>query len=342
MNISVSRIGEFEGKAVDEAVLIGSNGMRVHLMNWGVTLRDWVVLASEGERHIVLGFDSFAPYPEHSPYFGAVVGRVANRVGKASFVFEGKQYKIDANEGNNQLHGGSQGLSRQIWDMETDSNANAVRFTHNSPDGHMGYPGAVAFEARYTLSGSKLRLDLSARPDRPTPISMVQHHYFNLGLTDSILDHEVHLPHAVARTEADSKLQLTGAIFPVAGSAYDFLTPRKVRGPDGNSVDYDLNLVLATGRDTRDPIAIATGEDAELTMRLWSDKPGLQFYNGVWTDVTVPGHTEGKYGKYAGLCFEDQMFPDALNQPHFPDIICTADRPYRHWCEIDIGYPAPS
>lgn len=337
MGIAISRIGEFEGRVVEEAVLVGQNGGRVHLMNWGVTLRDWIVPAPEGERHVVLGFDSFAPYSEHSPYFGAVVGRVANRVRNATFNFEGKQYVLDANEGENQLHGGSSGLSRQIWDFEIDSKANAVRFTYKCPDGHMGYPGNVWFEALYTFSGPKLRLELTAMPDRPTPISMVQHHYFNLGLSETVLEHEVHLPHAVARTETDSNLQLNGAILPVAGSRYDFLTPRKLRGPDGAPIDYDLNMVLAAGRDTSDPIVVAKGEDGALTLRLSSDRPGLQFYNGVWTDVTVPGLHGRNYGKYSGLCFEDQMFPDALNHRHFPDIICTPERPYQHWCEIEVS-----
>ncbi|MBU1176229.1 MAG: galactose mutarotase, partial [Alphaproteobacteria bacterium] len=191
--------------------------------------------------------------------------------------------------------------------------------------------------ARYVLAGNRLRLELSAMPDRPTPISMVQHQYFNLGETATVLDHTVHLPEAVAQTLSGPDLVPTGAIVPVARTISDFLTPRSMRFGGGRGIDYDMNFVLATGRDLAGPIAIATGEDAALTLRLWSDRPGLQFYNGVWTDIAVPGHGGRRYGKNSGLCFEDQMFPDAVNNRHFPSVICTPDSPHSHWCEFEIA-----
>ena len=337
MAIAVNRIGEFNGKPVDEAVLVSGSGVRVALMTWGVVLRDWQVPAAGTPRSVALGFDSFAPYPAHSPHFGAVIGRVANRIGKARFTLDGKTYTLVPNEGPNQLHGGPDGIDQQVWAMETDSAKNAVRFTLSSPDGAMGYPGKVNFEAVYTLSGNRLRLEMNGMPDRPTPVSMVQHHYFNLGTTDTVLDHTVHMPKSVARTVAGQDLIQSGVIEPVAGTVNDFLTPRTMRYGAGRGIDYDLNYVLATRRDKADPIAIATGEDGALTLKLWSDRPGLQFYNGVWTDVTVPGIGGRVYGKNSGLCFEDQMLPDAVNNPHFPSIIVTPDAPYKHWCEIEIA-----
>lgn len=337
MTISVLNAGEFDGQRVDEAVLQSDDGVCVNIMNWGVVVRNWQVPVADGMRSVVLGFDSFAPYPEHSPHFGALTGQVANRISGATFELDGKRYQLDANEGTSQLHGGPNGIGRRVWAMEPDSAANAVKFTLDSPDGTMGYPGNVHFEVVYTLTGRKLRLEFSATTDAPTPISLVQHQYFNLGSSDLILDHTVHMPHAVARTESNDQLLPTGVILPIAGTQYDFLTPRTLRDSDGAPIDYDLNMVLATGRDLADPIAIVRGEDNALTLKLWSDKPGLQFYDSVMSNVTVPGLGGKMYGKYSGLCFEDQMFPDAVNIPHFPNIICTPDRPYSHWCEIEIG-----
>ncbi len=337
MAIKINRVGEFRGKPVEEAVLASDTGVSVALINWGVVVRDWQVPAAGKPRQVVLGFDDFAPYPEHSPYFGALVGRVANRIADARFTLNGKTYALPANEGPNQLHGGPEGLGRKVWEMEADSAGNRVKFVYSSPDGEMGFPGNVRFEAVYTLSGNRLRLEMSAMPDEPTPISLVQHQYFNLGMTDSVLDHVVHLPDAVARTVSRPDLIQTGAIIPVANTIDDFLTPRSMRFGAGRSIDYDLNFVLRDGRDTAKPIATVAGEDGALTLRLYSDRPALQFYNGVMTDVQVPGLGGRRYGKHSGLCLEDQMYPGAVSNPHFPSIICTPDAPYSHWNEFEIG-----
>jgi aldose 1-epimerase len=335
--LAKQKIGTFAGKAVEEVVLESDTGVRVALINWGVVVRDWQVPVAGKPRHVVLGFDTFEPYPEHSPYFGALVGRVANRIKDSHFVLDGKTYTLPPNEGPNHLHGGSEGLGRQVWDMETDSASNTARFSLVSPDGAMGYPGTVRFEAIYRLKGSRLRLEMSGMPDRPTPISLVQHQYFNLGETDTVLDHLVHLPDAVARTVAGSDLIQTGAIVPVANTIDDFLNPRSMRFGAGRGIDYDIAYALKTRRNTADPVAVVTGEDDALTLKLYSDKPAVQFYNGVMTDVKTPGLAGRRYGKYSGFCLEDQMYPGALHNPHFPNIICTPDKPYRHWCEIDIG-----
>lgn len=338
MSVSIAAAGEFEGRRVDEARLTGADGVEISILNWGVVVRDWLVPAPEGQRHAVLGFDSFAPYPANGgAHLGAIAGRVANRIGGASFTRDGRTYRLAANEGANMLHGGQGGLGRQLWEMAPDAAANAVRFTLHSPDGEMGFPGAVDFTATYTLTGHTLRLELTGQPDRPTPISLVQHIYFNLGMTGTVLDHTVHMPHSVARTETDAQLVPSGVISPVMGTQYDFTAPRALRGRDGQPLDYDLNYVLATGRDRQAPVAVVSGEDGALTLTLKSDRPGLQFYNGVMTDIAEPGHGGRRYGRYSGLCLEDQMWPDALNHPHFPDIVCTPDAPYRHWCEMTIS-----
>lgn len=336
MAIAVSTFGEHEGKRVDQFRLVSETGVTVDIIGYGVAVRDWRVPVAGGERSVVLGFDSFEPYPLHSPHFGSLAGRVANRIKTASFELDGVTYKLPANAGDLQLHGGTEGLGRQVWSGQVDNANNAVRFTHFSPDGAMGYPGNVNFAATYTLVGNKLRLELSATTDRATPISLVQHQYFNLGTTDDVLDHTIQV-NSSAYTELGDDLAPTGAILPSRGTKYDLRTPRTMRDEKGQPVDYDIGMVLDTGRKTSEPFATVVSPDKDLTLKIWSDRPGVQVYNSVWSDILVPGLGGKTYGRFSGLCLEDQNFPDALHNPHFPNIIHTPDRPYSHWCEIEIA-----
>ncbi|UYO01440.1 MAG: galactose mutarotase [Devosia sp.] len=334
--MSVSSFGEFEGNRVDQFRLVSETGVTVDIIGYGVVVRDWKVPVAGGERSVVLGFDTFDAYPAHSPHLGSLAGRVANRIKGASFDLDGVTYKLPANAGDLQLHGGEQGLGRQVWQGQVDSANNAVRFTHFSPDGAMGYPGNVNFAATYTLTGNRLRLELSATTDQPTPISLVQHQYFNLGTSDTVLDHTIQV-NSSAYTELGEDLAPTGAILPSAGTIYDLRQPRTMRDANGASVQYDIGMVLDSGRRTGDAIASVVAPDGDLTLKLWSDRPGLQVYNGVWTDIPVPGLNGKTYGKNSGFCLEDQALADAVHNPHFPNVIYAPDRPYSHWCEFEIA-----
>ena len=336
MSITVSTFGELDGKRVDQFTLRSDSGVEIDIIGLGAAVRDWRVPVSGGVRSVALGFETLEPYPEHSPHFGAITGRVANRISGASFDLDGQHFPLPVNEGAVHLHGGPEGLGRQVWTGEVDSASDNLRLTHHSPDGAMGYPGNVDFSVVYKLEGNRLRLDMAANADRPTPISMVQHQYWNLGEDAVVLDHWVQIPSS-AYTELGADLCATGAILPSRGTPYDLRAGRTMGDVAGQPFDYDINLVLDTGRDLRDPIATVRGPDGLLTLQLWSDRPGLQFYNGVMTNVAVPGLNGRTYRKHAGFCLEDQAFPDALHNPHFPSIIYGPDRPYRHWCEIEIG-----
>lgn len=336
MGIVVSTFGEHEGKRVDQFRMTSDTGVVVDIIGYGVAVRDWRVPVSGGERSVVLGYDALADYVAHSPHFGALAGRVANRIKGASFDLDGVTYKLPPNEGDLHLHGGPAGLGRQVWTGQADSANNTVRFTHFSPDGAMGYPGNVNFSATYSLVGNKLRLELAATTDRATPISLVQHQYFNLGTTDTVLDHTIQV-NSSAYTELGADLAPTGAILPSAGTKFDLRAPRTMRDADGKPVDYDVGVVLDTGRRHSDPIATVVSPDTALKLSLWSDRPGLQVYNGVWTDSPVPGLNGKRYGKHSGFCLEDQSFADAVHNPHFPSVIHSPERPYNHWCEIEIG-----
>ncbi len=336
MAITVSTFGDFRGQRVDQFRLVSDSGVTVDIIGYGVVVRDWRVPVAGGERSVVLGFDSFDAYPAHSPHFGSLAGRVANRIKDASFTLDGTTYKLPPNAGNLQLHGGEDGLGRQVWSAQVDNANNAVRFTHFSPDGAMGYPGNVNFAATYSLLGNRLRLELTATTDRATPISLVQHQYFNLGTTDSVLDHTIQV-NSSAYTELGDDLAPTGAILPSRGTIYDLRNPRTMRDANGAPVDYDMGLVLDTGRRTADPIATVVSPDKDLTLKLWSDRPGVQVYNSVWTDIPVPGLGGKSYKKHSGFCLEDQALADAVHNPHFPNVIYSPERPYGHWCEIEIA-----
>jgi len=336
MAIAVSNFGTFNDKRVDQFRLVSDTGVTVDLIGYGVAVRDWRVPVANGERTVVLGFDSLEAYLAHSPHFGALAGRVANRIKDASFVLNGKTYQLPPNAGSLQLHGGEEGLGRQVWQGQVDEANNAVRFTHFSPDGAMGYPGNVNFSATYSLKGNALRLELAATTDTATPISLVQHQYFNLGTSDDVLDHSIQV-NSSAITELGEDLAPTGAILPSRGTKFDLRTPRTMRDADGQAVAYDVGMVLDTGRKHADPIATVVAPDGSLTFKLWSDRPGVQVYNGVWTDVPVPGLNGKHYGKHSGFCLEDQAFADAVHNPHFPNVIYSPERPYSHWCEIEIA-----
>lgn len=328
-------VGSVAGEDVHEVVLASETGVFVAILTYGALIRDWRVPVGNALRPVVLGFDDFALYPAHSPYFGAIAGRVANRIGGAEFALNGTTYALDANEGSNHIHGGARGTARQIWRI-VHASTDSVHLALTSPDGEMGYPGTLDISVTYTLTGNRLDIDFAATTDKPTPVNLVQHNYFNLAGAGDILGHRLTLA-AGAYTELGEGQVPTGAILPVAGSGLDFRTPRGFRDAEGRGQKIDVNFVLDTARDPKKPVAILEAPDDALTLKLHTDQKGLQVYNGWKLALGVPGLDGVAYPAFAGLCLEDQAFPDAVNHPHFPSTIVTPDRPYRHRCGIEIG-----
>ena len=335
MTIAVSTFGTLEGKPVQQFKLKSETGVEVDIIEYGVAVRDWRVPVDGALRSVVLGFDRLEDYVEHSPHFGALAGRVANRISGASFEIDGVTYKTQPNWLGHTLHGGSGGLGRVVWSGKADEANNAVVFTYHSPDGDMGFPGNADFTATYSLKGNKLRLEFAATTDKTTPISLVQHQYFNLGTGADVLDH-VYQIESSAYTEPGEQLIPTGAILPSRGTDYDLRAPRTMKN-GATPVDYDINLVLDGGRDTGKPVATVKAPDGKLTLKLLTDRPGLQVYNSVTTNVPVPGLNGKTYGRHCGFCLEDQSFPDAVHNPHFPSVWHGPGKPYAHWCEFEIA-----
>lgn len=337
--VAVKPFGTFEGKEVTQYTLTSPGGVEVDILNWGVVVRDWrVPVKGGGKRSVVLGFDRFEHYPAHSPYFGAICGRVANRIANARFALGGKTYDLIANEGTTTLHGGPTGLSNRVWNAVPDDATNSVVFSTESDAGEGGYPGHLRIKATYRLVDNRLRLELGATTDAPTPVNIVQHIYFNLGTGADVLDHTYQF-NASAHTELGDALIPTGNIIEDRpGGEWYFREPRKLRDAAGKPVGYDGNIVLDAGRDVADAVGTIVSPDGDLTLKLWTDQPGVQFYNAVMTNAPAGLGLGGRtYGPYSGFCVEDQHFPDAVNHPHFPSTIITPAHPYAHWCEIEIA-----
>ncbi|RDE08317.1 aldose epimerase family protein [Pelagibacterium lacus] len=326
--------GEFEGHPVEEVVLTSAEGVTVAILNYGALVRDWRVPVDGTRRPVVLGFEEFPPYLADSAYFGAICGRVGNRIGGARFTLDGVTHRLDANEGRNHLHGGPKGSAKRLWTIRTLAE-DSVTLTLHSPDGDMGYPGALDLVLTYRLSGYTLELEWEARTDQPTPVNIIQHNYFNLMGHGDVLDHRLAVAGTAVTTLGDGQIP-TGAIDPIAGTRLDFRAGRTMRDSDGAEIEIDNNFVLPTRRRREDPVGRLVAPDSSLTLEIFTDQPGLQIYNGWKIEPGAMGLNGEAYGRFAGVCLEDQNFPDAINHPHFPDCVATPQRPYRHWCAIAI------
>jgi aldose 1-epimerase len=329
------RFGLHDGREVMEIVLRSAEA-EVAILNFGCVVRDWRVDAPGRSLPMVLGFPTLEDYVQHSRSHGIVAGRVANRTAYGRFTLDGVAYKLAIGKGDHHLHGGAIGLGRRVWDMEPDAAAEAVHLRYLSPDGEEGYPGAVAFTVTYRLEGSRLVCEMQAEPDRPTPVNLAQHNYYNLGGGGDVRDHVLWID-AAEYTPVGPDLIPDGTIRPVAGTHLDFTTPRSIAESDPERKGFDNNLVLRAGRDSSEPAAWAECPRSHMRLSLWTDQPGLQVFNAPTMTIAAPGHDGQTYGPFAGLCLEAQHFPDSLNRPDWPSIICSPEAPYFQRLVVDIS-----
>lgn len=314
-----------------ETITLEDGDVSVKMLTLGCITQSWRVPYAGPLRHVVLGYPDPKTYLTDRRYMGIIAGRVANRIAKSQFELDGKTIRVSANEGPNSLHGGTKGLGGRIWTAERDGKR-AVRFTYHSPDGEEGYPGNVDFAVTVTLDKAMLTYDMEAYPDRPTPIALAQHNYYNLAGGGDVLDHSVWF-RASNFTETDDALLPTGKILPVAGTILDFTVPRTFGKADPQRLGADDNFVVDAGDG---PVAEVSAPNGP-TMRMWSDQKGLQLYSGR----SISGNTELHLGQilkpYAGFALEPQNFPDAVNISHFPSPIVTPEQPYRQVTRVEIA-----
>ena len=328
--------GNYEGKPVTEYTMTNANGMQVGIINYGGAMTRIVTPDKNGEMgDVITGFDSLSGFTQRGvPYFGALVGRYGNRIGKAKFTLDGQEYTLAPNDNGNTLHGGRKGFDKVYWDIEKMPGDSSLKLTYLSKDGEEGFPGNLNVQVIYTLTADNgLKIDYSATTDKATPVNLTSHGYFNLSAwkDSTILDDELMIK-ADKYTPVDAGLIPTGEMQPVAGGPMDFTTAKKIgRDIDQIKGGYDHNWILnKTGNDL-ELVATVYDPASGREMEVWTTEPGLQFYSGNFLDGRLTGTKNGiKYIKHGALCLETQHFPDSPNKPEFPSTILKPGDTYHH------------
>jgi aldose 1-epimerase len=333
-NVQSSVFGKLpDGTAVDLYTLTNANGLVAKVTTYGAIITELHVPDRQGELgDIVLGFDNLEQYLKGHPYFGATVGRFANRIANARFTLDGKTYTLAAKNGPNHLHGGLKGFDKVLWHAEPQAGA-VVKFTYTSPDGEEGYPGTLAVAVTMALTdANELRLDYTATTDKPTPVNLTNHSYFNLAGEGNVLNHELMLA-ADYYTPSDSGLIPTGEIKPVKGTPMDFTTPQPIGACFSqlhtNPIGYDDNYVLNGGGKGLALAARAHDPKSGRIMEVHTTQPGVQFYTANFLNGSLTGKRGIVYRQHCAFCLETQHFPDSVNQPTFPSVILRPGHTYR-------------
>ncbi|MCF8230074.1 MAG: galactose mutarotase [Bacteroidales bacterium] len=325
MKIGKEKFGTVDGYEVDLYTLENIYGMRVRITNFGGIITEIIVPDKAGDfGNVVLGFDSLQPYLGEHPYFGAIIGRYANRIAKGKFTLLDKEYELATNNGPNHLHGGLQGFDKVVWDAKTieESYRVGLELRYVSRDMEEGYPGNLYAIVTYWLNAeNELKIEYKALTDKPTPVNLTNHTYFNLNYGNGdILDHEI-LIKADEYTPVDENLIPTGEMKRVAGTPFDFRTMKAI-GKDIDKVPggYDHNFVL-NNNDQIAKVAEVYEPKSGRNIEVVTDQPGMQFYTGNFLDGSLLGRDSTVYEKHYGFCLETQHFPDSPNQKEFPNTI---------------------
>ncbi len=329
--VKVQPWGKTDGKQVNLYTLKNAAGMEVRITNYGGT----VTYISVPDREktfgdVVLGFEKLEGYTSKSntSYFGALIGRYANRIGHGTFVLDGNTYHIPTNENGNTLHGGNKGFDKRVWEARdvSASGTPALELKYVSPDGEEGFPGTLTAIVKYSVTTkNELRIEYSATTDKDTVLNLTNHSYFNLSGPGSgdVLDDKIMIK-ADKYTPVSKDLIPTGAIDPVAGTPFDFRKPEVIgaRIKDNNQQlkfanGYDQNWVLDSGGHLLSLAARVEDPKSGRVLEVLTDQPGIQFYTGNFLNGSVTG-VGGVYKFRSAVCLETQHFPDSPNHPNFP------------------------
>lgn len=329
-----------DGEAVELYTLTNANGMEVAITTYGGIVVSLTAPDRDGHyADVVLGFDDLDGYLAGHPYFGAIVGRYANRIAKGTFSLDGKEYTLATNDGENHLHGGDEGFDKKVWRGRGVIGGKGIHLIldYTSPDGEEGYPGTLDVMVVYTLThDDELKIDYKATTDKATPVNVTNHSYFNLRGqgTGDILGHELMIS-ADRFTPVDETLIPTGELRPVEGTPFDFRKPTAIGArieADNQQLEYgggyDHNFVL---KREGDELALAARVHEPKTgrmMEVYTTEPGVQFYSGNFLDGSNVGKGGKVYDFRDGFCLETQHFPDSPNQPDFPSTILRPGEEY--------------
>ncbi|HYS46689.1 MAG TPA: aldose epimerase family protein [Rhizomicrobium sp.] len=320
-----------DGAKVEAVTLTNGAGLSARIMTLGATLQSLVVPDKSGHKDdVVLGYDTAQEYLTRPNFFGASVGRYANRIAKGKFSLDGKTYTLATNDGPNSLHGGPKGFDKRMWkiDSVSDGPEAKVVLSYVSADGEEGFPGELKVTATYSLNEqNELRLEYRATTSKPTVLNLTNHSYFNLSGNDArdVMGNMVTL-HAARFTPVDATLIPTGERRAVAGSAFDFRSAHRVGDRIRDARDqqirfgrgYDHNFIVDGAAGTLRPAAVVQEPVSGRTLEMNVSAPGLQFYTGNFMDGTFFGKSARAYRQGDAICLEPGVFPDAPNHADFP------------------------
>lgn len=334
-----------DGRGIESIRLNSTGGVSAEILSYGATLKSLAAPDRTGKvADVLLGYDDLKGYVDHPNYFGATIGRYANRIAGGRFALDGKSYQLAQNDKTNSLHGGSAGFDKRAWSILSTSEgpSASVTLALDSADGDQGYPGRLHATVTYALDDAgALTIAFSAASDRPTIVNMTNHAIFNLsgeGSPGGALGERPTIA-AKAFTPVDERLIPTGEMRAVAGTPFDFSHGRVLQdgareGRDPQIVigrGYDHNFALAKGQ-TAGPAFAARLEDpvSGRVLEVFTTEPGLQVYSGNFLDGTLVGKKGHVYRMGDGIALEPQKFPDSPNHPAFPSARIDPDHPYRH------------
>ena len=334
-----------DGRAVPAVTLTNQHGISATVIALGAALQSLTMPDKAGKAaDVQIGYDTIDGYLTKPEFFGATVGRVANRIANGRFTFDGKVYNTPVNNGPNSLHGGTKGFDKVLWEVTEvkDGPAASVTLRYVSPDGDMGYPGTLTTYATYSLDEqNQLTIDYRATTDRPTVVNISNHSYWNLagvGSPRGAMGHVVTIP-AARYTPTDATSIPIGRHVSVAGTVFDFRKPTAIgdRVRDGSDPQiaygrgYDHNWVIGDAvTPTQHLMARVVEPVSGRGFELWSNQPGLQFYSGNFFDGTIVGKGGHIYRMGDAIVMEPQLFPDAPNQPSFPSVRLDPGKTYRN------------
>jgi aldose 1-epimerase len=329
------------GKTADgtpvELYVLTNGQITVKVMTYGAIITEIDTPDRNGRvGDIVLGFDSLDGYFGSHPYFGATVGRVANRIAKGKFSLNGQEYSLATNNGPNSLHGGLKGFDKVIWKAKPIGRPDgpSIKLTYHSPDGEEGYPGNLNVSVQFTVTEqNELKLEYLATTDKATPINLSNHTYFNLAgrTNEPILGHELLLK-ASHYTPVDETLIPSGEIAAVAGTPLDFTKPTaigaRIKELKGEPSGYDHNLALDSEGKSLELAAQVYEPKSGRVLTISTTEPGIQFYTGNFLDGTITGKDGIAYRKHHAFCLETQHFPDSIHHPNFPSAVLEPGNTY--------------
>jgi aldose 1-epimerase len=347
MSITKEVFGTVDNKEVYLYTLKNGSGFTVKITNYGGIVTSILAPDKNGNfDNVVLGYENLEGYLKDTPYFGAIVGRYANRIAKGKFVLDGQEYILAVNNGQNHLHGGLKGFDKVVWtaeEFQSETEA-GLKLNYLSVNGEEGYPGNLAVKLTYTVTNdNELKIEYLAISDKPTPVNLSHHSYFNLAGTSGrdILDQILFID-ADNYTVVDETLIPTGELRDASGPM-DFRNEMRV-GKRIGEVDggYDHNYVL-NNNGTFTKVAQLTDSISGRIMEVYTDEPGMQFYSGNFLDGSITGSNGMVYRKHFGLCLEAQHFPDSPNHPEFPNTILRPGEEYKQKTVYKFGLtPGPS